>query len=249
MFIKKSCWQQDIRAEEYVLAAVKGTVLTGTAGYLFYDTWVVVLLVLPSLYFYLQAWQEEQCRKKEEEFREQFKEGIKAMAAALNVGYSVENAVREAAKDMKALFKKDVRIRKEFAAMIHQLDMNQTVEQVMTGFADRVSQEDVHNFVTVFAAAKRAGGDSIAIIRNAVKDISEKIEVEKEIQTLLSAKKLEFKIMCMIPFAILLYMRLAFPEFMSVLYGNLLGAAMMTGCLCIYAAAYRIGKKLVEVEV
>lgn len=86
MFIKKSCWQQDIRTEEYVLAAVKGTVLAGTAGYLFYDTWIVVLLVLPSLYFYLQAWQEEQCRKKEEEFREQFKEGIKAMAAALNVG-------------------------------------------------------------------------------------------------------------------------------------------------------------------
>ena len=140
MFIRKSCWQQDIRIEEYIFAAVRGTVLTGTAGYLFYDSWLAVLLVLPALCFYLRAWQKDLCRKKEEEFREQFKEGIKAVAAALNVGYSVENAVRETARDLKTLFKKDARIRKEFERMIHQLDMNQTVEQVMAGFADRVSQ-------------------------------------------------------------------------------------------------------------
>ncbi|MGC4018775.1 MAG: type II secretion system F family protein [Muricomes sp.] len=228
---------------------MKGTILIAVMGYLFYNTWLVLFLIVPGVYFYMKSWQEEQCRKKEDEFREQFKEGIKAVAAALNVGYSVENAVREAAKDIKTLFKKDARMRREFAIMIHQLDMNQTIEQVMAGFADRVSQEDVHNFVTVFAASKRTGGDSISIIRSAVRDISEKIEVEKEIQTLLAAKKLEFKVMCIIPFGILLYMRLAFPEFMAVLYGNPLGFSVMTGCLCIYAAAYRLGKKLVEVEV
>jgi tight adherence protein B len=228
---------------------VKGTALMATAAYLFYDTWTAGLLVLPALCYYLRAWQKDRCRVKEAEFREQFKESIQALASALNVGYSVENAVRETAKDIKPLFRKDTRIRKEFARMIHQLDMNQTVEQVLNEFADRVNQEDVRNFVTVFAAAKRTGGDSITIIRNAVKDISEKIEVEKEIQTLLAAKKMEFKVMCVIPFGILLYMRLAFPEFMEVLYKNPLGVGLMSCCLGIYGAAYKIGKSLVEIEV
>ena len=221
----------------------------GAAGYLFYDSWLSVLLVIPGLCLYLVQWQKEQCHKKEQEFREQFKTGIQAMASAMNVGYSVENAVREAARDMKPLFQKECRIQKEFNRMIHQLDMNRTAEQVLSEFAERVAQEDVDSFVTVFITAKRTGGDSITIIRNAVRDIGEKIEVEKEIQTFLAAKKLEFKVMCVIPFGIILYMRLAFPEFMGVLYGNLLGVVLMSVCLGIYVAAYKIGRDLVDIEV
>ena len=194
-------------------------------------------------------WQQEQCRRKEQEFRGQFKESIRALAAALNVGYSVENALREAAVEMRALYKKDSRIRREYDRMIYQMDMNRTAEQVMGDFAERVEQEDVIGFTAVFTAAKRTGGDSIQIIRNAVKDISEKMEVENEIDTLLSAKKLEFRIMCVIPMGIILYMKLAFPEFMQVLYGNLFGGAVMSMCLGIYLAAWRIGKAIVEIEV
>ena len=228
---------------------IKGILLLCMTAYLFYDTWIAALALVPSLYVYLLYWKARQCRKKEQEFREQFRVSIQTMASALNVGYSVENAVRETARDLKPLFRKDSRIRKEFERMIHQLDMNQPVEQVMNDLAARVSQEDVENFVTVFAAAKRTGGDSIAILKSAVRDISDKIEAEKEIQTLLASKKLEFQVMCIIPFGILFYMRLAFPDFMKVLYGNLGGAALMTGCLLIYAAAYRMGEKLVDIEV
>ena len=204
---------------------------------------------MPLTGFYLHIWQQEQCRRKEQEFRGQFKESIRALAAALNVGYSVENALREAAVEMRALYKKDSRIRREYDRMIYQMDMNRTAEQVMGDFAERVEQEDVIGFTAVFTAAKRTGGDSIQIIRNAVKDISEKMEVENEIDTLLSAKKLEFRIMCVIPMGIILYMKLAFPEFMQVLYGNLFGGAVMSMCLGIYLAAWRIGKGIVEIEV
>ena len=186
---------------------------------------------MPLTGFYLYIWQQEQCRRKEQEFRGQFKESIRALAAALNVGYSVENALREAAVEMRALYKKDSRIRREYDRMIYQMDMNRTAEQVMGDFAERVEQEDVIGFTAVFTAAKRTGGDSI------------------QIDTLLSAKKLEFRIMCVIPMGIILYMKLAFPEFMQVLYGNLFGGAVMSMCLGIYLAAWRIGKAIVEIEV
>ena len=86
-------------------------------------------------------------------------------------------------------------------------------------------------------------------MRDTVRDISGKIEVEKEIQTLLAARKLEFKVMCIIPAGIILYMRIAFPEFMNVLYGNVLGVVLMSICMGIYIAAYRIGQKIVDIEV
>lgn len=217
-------------------------------AYLFYNSWLAAILLSPMLAVYLQLWQKECMRRKELIFREQFRQSIQVMASAMHVGYAVENAVRETAEEIKLLYKKEDRICREFDMMIGQLNMNLTAEQVLKEFAQRTRQEDVRDFVTVFAAAKRTGGDSIAIIRDSVKMLSGKMEIEQEIETLLAAKKLEFNIMCVVPFGIIFYMRLAFPEFMSVLYGNILGAVLMSGCMGIYFLAYWLGRKLLRTE-
>ena len=99
---------------------------------------------------------------------------------------------------------------KELELMVHQIEMNRPVGQVLEEFAERAEQEDVENFVHVFTAAKKSGGDSISMIRNAVRVISEKIDTEKEIQTMLASKKLEFDIMCAVPLVIILYMKMTF---------------------------------------
>ena len=202
--------------------------------------------MVPIALLYVKNWEEECCKQKKEEFREQFRESIQTLSAILKVGYS---AIRETWKEICPIYKKKTRIIKEYETMVHQLDLNMTAEEVMKQFADRVKEKDVENFVTVFGAAKRLGGDSIAIIRHAADAIGEKMEVEREIQVMLTSKKLEFKIMCVIPFVIILYMRSAFPEFMAVLYGNLAGTLFMTICLMVYLTAYQLGKKMTQIEV
>ena len=140
-------------------------------------------------------------------------------------------------------------VMKELELMVHQIEMNRPVGQVLEEFAERAEQEDVENFVHVFTAAKKSGGDSISMIRNAVRVISEKIDTEKEIQTMLASKKLEFDIMCAVPLVIILYMKMTFGEFLDVLYGNAAGAAVMTICLILYTGAYLSGRKLIRIEV
>ena len=161
----------------------------------------------------------------------------------------MENAIREAGRDISPVYSEETRIRKEFERMERQMDMNMSAEEVLQGFAERTGQEDIENFVNVFAAAKKSGGDSIAIIRDAVKIISGKIDTEKEIQTMLASKKMEFDIMCAVPFVIILYMKLTFGEFLSVLYGNMAGAAIMSICICVYMGAYVYGRKIIRIEV
>lgn len=131
--------------------------------------------------------------------------------------------------------------------MRNELDMNRTAEQVLTAFSKRVRQEDVEDFVIVFSAAKRSGGDSIAILKNAVQMIGDKMEVEREIQVMLAAKKLEFQVMCIVPLGLVLYMRLAFPEFFDVLYGNVVGVIIMSFCLVVYGFAWQMGRKLTTI--
>lgn len=189
------------------------------------------------------------CRKKEMEFRSHFQNSIQILESLLKTGYSVENAVRETGRELKPLYPGQSRIRTEYERMGRELDMNLPAEHVLKSFANRVKQEDVENFVTVFAAAKRIGGDSIGILRETVRIISGRIDTEREIRTMVAAKALEFRIMCVIPLGMVFYMRVAFPEFLSVLYGSLPGVLMMSVCLGIYLYAYQMGSRIIRIEV
>ena len=223
--------------------------LDGILAFLFYDTWIAAIGLLPVSVLYFCQWRTECCRRKEEEFRGQFRDTLQILAASLKVGYAVENAIRATEKDLHALYGEETRIRQEFEQMVHKIDMNRPAEQVLSEFARRVKQEDAEHFAVVFAAAKRMGGDSISILKSTIRMLGEKMEVEREIQTMLAAKQLEFRVMCVIPLGMVLYMRLTFPEFLSVLYGSVAGTVVMSICLCVYIFAYRMGKKMIQIEV
>ena len=246
---KKNFWRLAFKKFERGKAWLVGIGLVVGVSYLFYGTLLTSILLSPYLYWHMKSWKADLARKRQQEFRGQFKEAIQSISAALSVGYSVENAIREATADLETVYSKETLIIREMQFMVRQVQMNIPVETVLQDFALRMEDEDVHTFVTVFTMAKRSGGDSMEIIRDAVRQMGDKIDVEREIVTILAAKKLEFRIMTMIPLGMIVYLRMSFPEFFQVLYGNLLGVVVMTVCLIIYLLAYVSGKKIVEIEV
>lgn len=171
------------------------------------------------------------------------------MASGMRVGYSVENAWKETEKEMRMLYPEQNVLGDELDLIVRQIRLQVPVEQVLEEFAGRVNLEDVTNFVLVFKAAKRSGGDMIGIMKNTVRQIGDKIDVKREIDTLLAAKQYEFRVMCVIPYVMIAYMRLSFPEFMSALYGNALGIGVMSVCLVIFVCACLLGAKLIRIEV
>ena len=187
--------------------------------------------------------------KGKRRFERQFQDALQSLEAQLNVGYSMENAIKEVQRDLQIMYDRHTLIVREFTYMVRQLNLNVTAEAAWKDFAARVALPEVDTFVTVFSLAKRSGGDSILIIKNAVRQLGDKAEVKREIDTVIAAKKMEFQIMSVIPLGIIGYMRLSFPEFMAGVYGNLPGAAFMSICLGAYIAAWRLGCKIVEIEV
>ena len=223
--------------------------ITAVTAWLYYRSFAAVFLLLPVLAWHLRMMEEESAKKKEDEFQGQFKEAIHAVSAALNAGYSVENSFREAQKELQRLYLGDARISKELQMIVRQLRIQVPIEQILEEFSLRVQTEDARNFVTVFASAKKSGGNMIAIIQDTVRQIGDKIDVKREIDTILAAKRYEFRVMSMIPYGIIGYMSLSFPEFMDSLYGNILGMGVMTVCLGIYLGAYYLGVRLIKIEV
>lgn len=208
---------------------------------------MAVLLPLGIKYYNRLIKQVEDNGKRR--FERQFQDALQSLEAQLNVGYSMENAIKEVQRDLQIMYDKKTLIVREFTYMARQLNLNVTAEIAWKDFAARIALPEVDTFVTVFSLAKRSGGDSIMIIKNAVRQLGDKAEVKREIDTVIAAKKLEFRVMSMIPFGIIAYMRLTFPEFMSGLYGNLPGVIFMSICLAAYSAAWNLGCKIVEIEV
>lgn len=207
------------------------------------------LVMFPALIPYIKNWEFQQEEKLKARFRIQFRDYLQSLSTALRTGYALRNAMSEARKELTGQYQESTRIMKDTAILEHLLNMNMPMKQVWREWSYRTEIEELTQFYTIFMVAQKSGGNSVQIIRKAIQNLCEKMEVEAEIQVLLAAKKMEFYIMTVVPIGILLYMKLSFPEFMAVLYGNLLGMTVMTGCLGIYGVAYYLGQRILKIEV
>jgi tight adherence protein B len=244
-----SYWRQDCKKTELLFGIIKSIAYPVLAGWLFYRSiWGIIALIPFGLWQFFR-FRKNLTEKKKQEFLKMFREMMLTLSSLLNTGYSVENALKEAGKELGLMFGKKSKIMVELAIMRQKLRVRVPAEQVLQEFADNTDMEDVSNFVTIFAAAKRSGGDMCAIIGDSVKQISDKMDVKREIATVLAAKQYEFQVMTWVPFGIIGYMSLSFPEFMSSLYGNILGIGVMTLCFVLYISAYWLGLKIINIEV
>lgn len=247
--IKRNSWQQDIRTIDYAVAIIYGVMTILIITYLYYHSFWVNIPFLLFLIPYLKKWEYQQESKLKDIFELEFRDYLQALGSALSTGYALENAMKEARNDLKQQYDKNTRIMKDTARMEHLLAMNMSVEQIWLEWAKNTELEVLQEFTTVFIVAKKSGGDSVAIIKKSIQNICEKLEMESELRVLLAGKKYEFYIMSAVPLGIILYMKLAFAEFMSILYHNVFGIFFMSICLAVYVGAFLWGSKIIEIEV
>ena len=225
------------------------TCLFGLLDYLFYRRALLMVLAVPFVLFMMKRQRQELLEARKKRIGEEFRDALVAMNVAVQAGYSIENAVGAAARDLKQLYPKGADIVEEFAYMEHQLYLSVPAEELFLDFALRTEVEDIRNFATVFQTARRTGGDLSEMIGKVTRMLSDKIDVKKEIGAILAAKKYEQTIMSLMPAGIIAYMNLTSPGYLDILYGNPVGIAVMTVCLVIYVGAWWMGRRIVAIEV
>lgn len=223
--------------------------LAGLISYLFYDSWYAVIALIPAGFLFMKRIRTELMDKKRAELRRQFQDMIDSVSSALAAGYSVENAFYEARKDMIRLYGHDSLITVELDHFFSMLENGQPFENILGDFAKRADVEDITDFSEIFVLAKRNGGDFKGIIGKTVRIMKEKDETEKDIRVILAGRRYEQRIMCIIPFGIILYLKLSSGNFLQVLYHNPAGIAVMTVCLAIYMGSYMLSRKIIDIRV
>ena len=242
--ILRKCSGRDIS-----LWIFEGIIMLLVVSFLFYDSFLVALLLSPYLVMYLRRKALEKNSKERRQLVTQFKDGMVAVSFALNAGYSIENSFREAVKELMTLYGSQSAIVLCFEKMLRRIKNNENIEDVLSEFAIKTQIEDIMYFADVFGYAKRSGGDLISIIKNTASTIRDKIEVDAQIQTAISGKKMESAVMAVMPFGILGYMKLSSPEFIDALYHNVIGVIFMSVCLVIIGCMNVVARRIVNIEI
>lgn len=218
-------------------------------AYLFYENIKAVVFLIPVGIFLYKKKINSAIESKKNQLKIQFKDAMTAVSFSLNVGYSMENSFKEAIQELRTLYGDNSMIVKEFNIIVNRVNRNEKLEDTLIDFARRSGIEDILCFAEVFCYAKVSGGDMISIIKNTVRTISEKIDTENEIQIVISSKKMEQKIMSIVPFGIITYLKLTSSDFICNLYGNMLGITVMSICLFMYFVSVLLANKIVDIKV
>lgn len=232
-----------------MLVCAEGAAVVAMIGYFFYRSWLACVFLIPVFGFWVREKKREEAKKRRQELSMQFKDLVLALSANVKAGYSVENALQESYRDMELLYSGDNPICREVRHMLRGLENNVVLEQLLYDLGVRSHVPDIMQFADVFLIAKRSGGNLTEILEKTAAVMEQKMETDKEIQIMISSKKLEQKIMNMVPFMIIFYIGTTSKGFFDVLYHNAIGVAVMTVCLFFYGMAYLLSKRIVEIEV
>lgn len=235
--------------KELLKYVIESVTLCALIDYLFYQSVWVMVLLMPVPVFYLKWKKKSLIHERKKQLNYQFKDALNAMNVAVQAGYSVENAVSACVRDLEQLYGTGTDILEEFRYMEAQQHVSVPIEELFLDFGARSGVEDIENFASVFYTAKRTGGDMGNVIQKVSRMLGDRIDVKKEIEATLAAKKSEQFIMSLMPAGIILYLRLTSPGFLDVLYGNPFGICAMSMCLAIYLGACWMGRKIVDIEV
>ena len=213
-----------------------------------YNSLLAAVLLFPYIPYYIKERRKKLKDSRSWKLNMQFRDAISCISSALESGYSIENAIREAYVDMRLSYGEDELIMKEMRLIIGRLGNSMTVEDVFLDLGERSGLDDIKSFADIFATAKRTGGNLILIIKSTADVIHTRVELKRELRTVIASKKYEADIMKLIPFGLLIYLRLFSPDMVSALYGNLFGIVFMTIVLLVYLLLCRISDHVVKIE-
>lgn len=142
------------------------------------------------------------CKKRKKALLLQFRDMLESLTSSYSAGRNTQGAFEDAYRDMLQIYGQDADIVKELKIILTGISNNLNIENLLKNFADRSEQTDIASFADVFEVSVRQGGNIKDIISSTRDIISDKIEIELEIGTLLAGNRNELNIMMLMPLVI-----------------------------------------------
>lgn len=238
-----------LAAREWMICIGEYIIIISLFSYLFYDSMLFALALLPFFVLYVKCFKEKRKAKRREELKEEFLKSLQSVSTSLVAGLSPENAFRDALSDMKRLYGERGYIVVELEAICRKITYGTRLEDALADFANRSAVETIRDFSVVFGAAKKSGGGFSHIISDCIDIMDEDRKTKEEAMVLIRSKQYEQQIMNIVPLGIILYLKLSSGDFINVLYHNLAGYVIMSGCVFTYVFSVFISERISRINI
>lgn len=253
-------------ANEKALYFVLAFVIGAAVAYLFYGgigkdeygnattvTYICDIVIMALIGFiaaklFLPIRKEQIIAERKKKLRTQFIDLLDSLAASISAGKNVPNAFVAAREDLLIQYQPDAYIVQEVDNIISGIQNNIDVGSMLLNFGERSGIQDIRTFGRVFETAYSKGANLKDVVRNSYMILSNKCEIEAEIETKVASNKNEQNIMIIMPVILILMIKMAGSDFAN-------NFTTPTGILCTtiaigtFVGAYLLGRKILNIEV
>lgn len=219
-------------------------------GLLFYDSLAIGLVFSVIFFFTKSRYSRYLAERRRNALLLQFRDILYSVASSIAVGRSMAQALEESVEFWKNTYEENDDIMLELKGMLRKIkEGNAGDVEVLKDFAERSGLSDVEDFVCVFENCRDSGADLIQAIERSADMIGDKINLEKELRTLMAQKRFEGRIIALAPFVILLFLRLVSPQYLEPLTQSARGYLVTTCALLLIGAALLLTERINRIEI
>lgn len=186
--------------------------------------------------------------KRRKQLSVQFRDMLDSLNTSLGSGKNIPDSFASVYEDLKLQYEEGAFILNELEIILSGMQNNIAIEDMLYDFGERSGIEDIKSFSDVFKISYRKGGNIKDIIKNTHAILSDKMEIKEEIETTVSASKMEQNIMLVMPILIIGMIKMMSPEFADN-FTTISGIASTTIAVVLFVAAYFIGKKILNIKI
>ena len=178
----------------------------------------------------------------------QFRELLDALSTSISSGKNMVDSFKAAYDDLQIIYSEDAYIAKEIFIILTGIENNIDIEKSLLDFGKRSGIEDIDSFANVFETCYRKGGNIKDVIKSTQQILTEKMEVEMEIETIVTGSKNEQTIMTAMPIGLIAIIKMMSPEFANN-FVTAAGLISTTIAIGLFVAAYFIGKMVLSIKI
>lgn len=239
-----------LNKKESVVFLLGGYLIIFAVLYLFYHNYLFSLVGGMSAVFFSPFYANYLNGKRNSILLIQFKDVLYALTASIASGRHMADAIPEAIEQLKLIYGESGPMVEELKIIEKGINLNKESDiDLLRDFAERSGCEDIRNFVQVYGTCRTMGGNLEKVLKNTTEILVDKMNIQREMKTLTAQKKLEGKIISLMPMGVILFLNLMSPDYMEPLYDNAGGRLIMTIALLGITASWYWTAKLTELEV
>jgi tight adherence protein B len=227
----------------YILFAFLLTVLGYMAGIFLIKNELLALAFIPLFGSFPLLYLNFLKQKRTQRFQKQLPEALDLISRALKAGHAFTGGLKFAADEF------DDPLGPEFAEALDEINFGVSVPVALKNLAKRVDCSEIKYFVVGVILQRETGGNLAELMETLARLIREKFVFEGKVRTLTAEGRLSAVILACLPFVIIVYLKIAQPDYMNLLFTDPIGKVMALVAGILMLIGFIAMKQLVKIEV